>query len=79
LAFNGCNTSRILIIITFFFLTNFFAQTIGITPSFEHQFGTKLNSGPNYKKGLNAGESSTTLIVGFVGGLVDRINKYPNN
>ena len=59
--FKGFYTSGILIIITFFFSSNLFAQTIEITPSYGYQFGTKLNYGPNYIKVSDSDQWGVTL------------------
>lgn len=59
--FKGFFKSGILIIITFFFLSNLFSQTIEITPSYGYQFGTKLNYGPNFIKLSDSDQWGVTL------------------
>jgi hypothetical protein len=59
--FKGFYTSGILIIMTCFFSSNLFAQTIEITPSYGYQFGTKLNYGPNYIKVSDSDQWGVTL------------------
>jgi hypothetical protein len=59
--FKGFYLSGILIIITFFFSSNLFAQTIEITPSYGYQFGTKLNYDPNYVKVSDSDQWVVTL------------------
>jgi hypothetical protein len=59
--FKGFYTSGILIIMTCFFSSNLFAQTIEITPSYGYQFGTKLNYGRNYIKVSDSDQWGVTL------------------